>query len=332
MTEDRDFLFKFKTYMLKLLEQNHRTRIVHNINCDPISFSALLHFWIPMYMTGKLQSFFFPKYVDFTESNSLWMVKNKIALVGNCTLTNNRSRYSAIHLDPLTSSNYYQLFEEYLKGCRELIRIHDFPREMFEVMSRKFSKPGSAYLFAQGPFFASLPLDLLHKILQENDISGEIRDKSFKIHARWNAAIKSANTSITNKWIYNLDAIQTALSGDTVKYEVLSQMAGKEIYLATGDFKYHLKHVINLITNMPQIELALTATQPSLHLPAANFWFKSNTEIFVWPLEPFSCAVSSSEPTLLNGFESYCENLWFSIPRFHRDKSAVIAQLQNMIK
>jgi len=331
MIEDPDFLEEFRLSMLHLINRGHYIRIIHTIDRSPDSITSVLHFWIPMHMSGGLQSYYFSKYGDFTERNSIWMVEGEIALVGNSALNDGKDRYSAIVIDGISLYHYNNVFSNYIKECKPLTRVYSEPKEMFEIMKDVSSILEPAYLFSQIPLFTSLPSELLVRILSENGINGENFELCMSHHAKWNQAIDSGQQSFPTRWIHNIEAIQQALSLGPVKYDILSSLAGKEICLSKKDVSLHIKNIIRLLENHPNIELALANKQAGLHIPEINFWFKHNHGVFLWPLSKFKNAVSSTEPTLLSGFNAYCENIWHSIPRLNRDKKSVIARLYNLV-
>jgi hypothetical protein len=331
MVEDPDFLDEFKSKMLHLIKRGHYVRIIHTIDRSPDSITSVLNFWIPMHMSGGLQSYYFPKYVDFTERNSIWMVEGEIALVGNSALNDGKDRYSAIVMDAISLYHYNNVFSNYIKECKPLTSVYREPKEMFEIMKDISGIPEPAYLFSQTPLFTSLPSKLLVRILSESGINGENYELCMSHHAKWNQAIDSGQQSFPTRWVHNIEAIQQALSLGPVKYNILSSLAGKEIYLSKKDVSLHIKNIIRLLENHSRIELALTNKQAGLHIPEINFWLKHNYGVFLWPLSQFKNAVSSTEPTLLSGFNAYCENIWHSIPRLNRDKKSVIERLYNLV-
>ncbi|MEN6351442.1 MAG: hypothetical protein ABFD08_18880 [Syntrophomonas sp.] len=331
MTEDQSFLSRFKEYMLMLLKRNHQISIIHTIDRNPISIMSVLNFWIPIHMTGRLRSYYFPKYVDFTERNFLWMVKGYIAMLGNSCQNDGKNCYSVIYTDSWTLHQYDLLFKSYLQECRPLTSSHHKQMEVFQLINFMSGKPEPAYLISQQPVLASLPAGLLRKVLVNNTVGEDGCNLCMKIHTKWNHVNTSGNSNITTKWIHDFDSINNALAGQETQYELLSQLAGKEVYLSREEVKFHLKNVIHLLESHNNIELALTSPLMGLNHPEANFWLKHNTGIFIWPLIPFRHAVSFSEPTILNAFYNYCEDLWQSIPRLNRDKKRVIDKLSKLI-
>jgi hypothetical protein len=61
-----------------------------------------------------------------------------------------------------------------------------------------------------------------------------------------------------------------------------------------------------------------------------NLWLRDSDMVFAWSKElPYAAAVS--EPTVVEAFHRYYDELWESVPRVNRDPARVIAELLKLI-
>ncbi|MDD2496218.1 MAG: transcriptional regulator, partial [Tissierellia bacterium] len=64
MTADRDFAVKWAQLMIGVLSKGNKIKIIHTISRDLDEMLNAIQQWIPMYMTGLIEPYYYPKKRD----------------------------------------------------------------------------------------------------------------------------------------------------------------------------------------------------------------------------------------------------------------------------
>jgi hypothetical protein len=64
MTADQTFASKWASLMVQLLSKGNRIKIIHTVSRDLDEMLNAIRQWMPLYMTGLIEPYFYPKKRD----------------------------------------------------------------------------------------------------------------------------------------------------------------------------------------------------------------------------------------------------------------------------
>lgn len=335
MTEDKAFLKLWESKLTQLLKKDHQIKIVHSVDRQIETLSNIIRQWLPLHMTGKIESYYYPKYSDFPLKTTLYIIKNHLAVVGfDADNTDKNNRYTSFFYDKVTVKQYTLIFEKLLGECRPLIESY-LKKEFDKVPIRIFGsgiKKENSYLYADVPMFLTMSEELLIEVLTKNMIKTETINQCIFYHQQINSNFKNNIITTINRHIYDLDKLEKLACQDNVIYNELSYITGKKISVSKELFNRHIELLIARLNDYSNFEIALTSSTEEEQLVKVNFWIKQNKLLTAWPVDEINLVAFAKESTIINAFYHYYDAIWNSIPRVNRNHEFVKAKLLNLIK
>jgi hypothetical protein len=102
LIEDRDFLAVWQAKLAQLLQNRHKIRIIHWVDRSVDSLNSIIGYWLPLHLTGGIESWFFPKYSDSPFQTTLFILENDLAITGMSSPNLKDHRYTAMFRDPVS--------------------------------------------------------------------------------------------------------------------------------------------------------------------------------------------------------------------------------------
>lgn len=149
--EDETFARVWASLMGRLIQNGSRIKIIHSIGRDANEMWEAVRKWLPLYMTGAIQPFYYPRLRDGLLHRSLFIAVGRSAL---CSVsTSGQTADSMIQLlrDRNAVKSMEQEFTAYLKLCRPLMEIV-LPSE-----ERGLERLLRAFVSAPGDLLVSFP-------------------------------------------------------------------------------------------------------------------------------------------------------------------------------
>jgi transcriptional regulator with XRE-family HTH domain len=184
LTSDTDFSQKWSILMVAVLLKKNPIRIIHNIDRSLPEMLAAIENWLPLYMTGMITSFYCKRAVDNRFSHTLFVAPSLAAI--NATLvagTENSGKYQYITSEE--NITYYETqFNALMDVSKPLVKVfigeniadyHFYLGEMAKYEGKTMKILSSLSL-------ATMPKNLLEKILIRNEVSQTDRDKILLLH------------------------------------------------------------------------------------------------------------------------------------------------------
>jgi len=335
MTEDKIFLQLWESKLAQLLKKDHRIKIVHSVDRQIETLSNIIKQWLPLHMTGKIESYYYPKYSDFPLKTTLYIIKNHLVVVGfDADNTDKSSRYTSLFYDKVTVKQYTLVFEKLIGECRPLIESYlkkgsdKVPIRIFESGIKK----ENSYLFAEAPMFLTMSKELLVEVLTKNLVKAEIINQCILYHQQINSNFKNNIVTTINRHIYDLDKLERLACQEYIINYELSYIIGKKILVPKELFSRHIELLIARLNDYSNYEIALISSIEEDQLVKVNFWIKQNKLLTAWPVDEINLVAFAKEPTIINAFYHYYDSLWNSIPRINRNHEWVRTKLLNLIK
>lgn len=311
LVEDPFFLEEWKEKLALVLADRHKIEIIHWVDRSVDSLSEIIGRWLPLHLTGGIQSWFLPRYADDPFQTTYFIVEDALVVVGMAGDNPSCERYTAMFGDPITVKQYQGIFAAYKAKCRPLIEVDDLAYHRFAAQAAS-----RAYLSWDLPPMAAMSQDLLRKILAKSNIGEDRVSHCLKCH--------ELMLNTPSRHLCNRDGLRQALEQNQVNYRELSLLAGQPIKAAREDVREHVDELIQRLRTDASLEVALFSAKDLTH-PPINLWLQD--ELIVAWSKDYPFAASVSEATVVSAFFKYYEDIWQSIPRINRERNWVIQEL-----
>lgn len=332
ITEDEDFILQLKQLLAELVGRRHRIKIIHTVNRDISQITTMINHWIPMHLTGQVESFYHPRYEEPALLKSVFIYPGKIALLAFSTPTS-ESEYSFCFEDKTVLNLLEIYYCSYLAQCRPLIRgfsgneILDIPAEVIGSQVR----PGYFYTLRDSLLLHLMPPDLFARIMERSDLSRPEKARRIQLQRHYAQLFQQSVKLNRFREICPLAAIDLLVGENacvclSCKYLLLDriEMTGEEL-------REYLTCIIAALEEYENYELVLFNSRPPLIPEDISLYFKEDYYAMVSTTVGLPYAIEISEANILFAFEDYFEEIYEQIPVNNRNKSWVIKKLKKRI-
>jgi len=184
LIEDRDFLAVWQDRLIQLLKKKHKIKIIHWVDRNVNRLNSIIRHWLPLHLTGGIESWFFPKYSNSPFQATLFILENDLVITGMSSPNPKDHRYTAVFRDPATIKQCQWMFSTYLCDCHPLIEV--CPKTKMKRMLGKTTGTihtgETAYLIWEPLSFLTISKDLLTGILARNNLEDHLLKECQEYH------------------------------------------------------------------------------------------------------------------------------------------------------
>lgn len=166
MLEKKEFSRIWGAMFSDCLKKGSKVTIIHNLSRNLDELIESLIRWLPVYMTGKISPYYFPRKRDGIFERTLFIAEDLAAISSNA-LTHNSDGMLNLYLKDRDAVAALELeFDRYLELCRPLMNIvnDNFASEYPKLYQEVLSGGGDIYYRGAYPSFISLPESLALEI------------------------------------------------------------------------------------------------------------------------------------------------------------------------
>lgn len=336
LLEDTGFLRTWREKLTQVIQRGDHITIIHTVDRDAKDIAPIVSHWLPLHLSGRIQSYFQPQYIDTPGKSTCFLLQDTAVITGTAISGGKTPRYTAYFTDPDTLANQQAMFAALLAQCRPLLTA--FPTSPSGSVLERFleasQRPYDTILFSPTPTIATMPEETLREVLRANHVREEGAQACLRLHQATYVAVASARPNCRIRHLYDLAATeQLMLQGESLVDPYLSLLAEKEVHVSRHQLKSHLQHIVFLLNNVSNYEVGLVSRTDTSTLRGITVWIKENELVGAStpvPQKHGHFAVLAEEPTVVNSFYHYFTDLWHAIPRVDRSKPGVVARLTRM--
>lgn len=293
----------------------------HHLN----TYVKSLRYWLPMYITGQVKVFYYPRVRDHLYQNSLIVIPQHCVLAVNGITQNNHNHISIFSTDPKLIEAYTMQYQDYLSLCREAIITHNDVRDFYNCLGEVFSKQGMILNKVYPLSANTLPKECLEQCIRSTNHIGW--KKTFQLFLdeipRFEDKLKN-NVYID---ISHLSSVEDIREGKVPIASPFKTIDEHPCY----SVETYILHLENILRLMDQYE---------------NYYFVPTTEIrddynLVVNEEGIALLIKNSPPTLMleihrpelvNACKEHLMRMAEQVGDSGIDRNKIKFQLQNLIK
>lgn len=247
MTEDPAFTQRWAELMIRVLSRGNRIKIIHTISRDLDEMLNAISQWMPLYMSGSIEPYFYPKKRDGVFKRTLFIAPETAAVISSSVGNQVSVAANVLYRDRNAVASFAEEFLQYLRLCRPLMRIFTVQEqeECYATLAEFERGQADTLIKTESLSLLTMPEILLAQILKRSGIdeSGkasihEIRRQVFLDNLQSNRFTE----------IISLPDIETVKSG-TVKISMSDMLGGGAVYYTPEEFAAHLEHILALLAS-----------------------------------------------------------------------------------
>ncbi len=123
MTDDPQFARQWADLMLNVLAKGHQLKIIHTVSRDLDEMLSAISQWMPLYISGSIEPYFYPKKRDGIFRNTLFIAHDTAALVSSSVGNQTKRAANLLLREPSAVKAYEEQFLNYQNLCLPLMSI-----------------------------------------------------------------------------------------------------------------------------------------------------------------------------------------------------------------
>lgn len=314
MTEDAGFRLSWMALMRECVMHGIRIRIVHNINRNTEEMINAINSWLPLYMSGMIESFYCTRQNDNRFSTTIFLCPGQACIWGVHTVGNEDKCLYRYDTDEKILAALKEDYKKLLEMSKQLVWIYNAPEEERNIYV------GDSGITAVGGTLslATMPESVINSMIARAGLDERTRNA---VISEWETKRLFFNEILTGGVIH--ECIVMAKRSDLSGGAVAADIKAADLMYTQEEYAQHIKSVIALSENNsnyrfialpeePFTNIGIVASENAVLItrllaPQTTFVFfhPSMCEAFSWYTNSLKEQYRQDKITLRRRLESY---------------------------
>ena len=295
LVEDPAFRLKWASLMMACVAKGIRIRIIHNLDRNPAEMIDAILSWLPLYLSGGIESFYCTRQKDSRFSHTLFLAPGSACIEAFHVAgqeEHGRYRYDT---EPALLNCARITFDALLAESKRLVWIYRNAEEELP-----FGEQGDLTVIGTVLSLATMPEGTLRAMLSRSDAAPEAKKAAF---ALWHSRSRMLQNRLENSTVYEF----LPLAGDEQLYagEVWNDLAGIPLAYTPAEYADHIRQLLTLVENAPNYQFCPLPEPSFPHIRIAI----ARDAVKVTRLSDPRITFMISHPAIRDAFLAYAEQL-----------------------
>ncbi len=334
VSEDTNFYNLWTQLLRKIVEKGHQITLIHVVNRRVNEIMAMLSYWMPLHMSGRMNSYYYPRYGDRRIRQTFLIVKGESALFSNTIGDFSGNDLTYRFDDPVTVEQNMRLFMVHLSQCRPLFNIfkRDGIKAFFEQHSELNKKAGATFSIQHHFNSRLLPFEIMKtRLLTLPVVSNDVKILDLLENHQNEFFARLEHEMFIDIIPFSLLEMIEELGFCTLATDVFPDFP---IKLNKVDSLAWLKNIVAALAKYPNYELFFGPESLRIEDLKVSVTYKESSMAMFSPLgkskNPASVIVLC-ENNVLHSLSYYFDDFIQQIPSSLRNRHDVIARLERLI-
>ena len=263
LTDDRDFSARWGFLMSQFLSCGGKIKIIHTVNRDLDEMLSAISQWMPLYMSGSIEPYYYPKKRDGVFKRTLFIAPGVAAVVSSSVGNMAEQAANVLFRDKASVAAFEREICEYLNLCKPLMKIYTAKDEKAYLSTLlDFEKEPSDSIIKTGSLsLLTMPEKVASSILLRN--AGMNRSFFDYLRKRTELFEKSIRSSSFTEIIAMHD-VETVLTGG-IKVALSDMLNADTVYYTADEYISHLENLVVLLETYENFHVILTGSANEDH-------------------------------------------------------------------
>lgn len=259
MAADKDFAAKWADLMVRVLSKGIRITIIHTVSRDLDEMLNAIQQWMPLYMTGLIEPYYYPKKRDGLFKRTLFIAPGVSAVVSESIGSSIDHAVNLLIRNNDTISAYVEEFDIFLSQCKPLMRIFTLKHkdEYLNTLTEFEREESNSIIYTDSLSLLTMPDQVASSIMPR--IMSRIGVESSSISAYQRQRITFFEKNLLSKTFteiipsYDLETIKNG----KVKVSFSDMMNDSTVYYTREEYIGHLEYLVYLLENYGNFHIKL---------------------------------------------------------------------------
>lgn len=327
LTANREFTNKWAALMLQIVLRGNRIKIIHSVSRDLDEMLGGITHWMPLYMTGTIEPYFYPKKRDGIFKRTLFIAPGIAAVTSNSVGNMTNQAVNILHKDKAAIASFAEEYNQYLSLCKPLMRVFTVKdEEAYISYLLEFEKKRTNTIVQT----ESLSILTMPEVIAKSLVDRQHEDKSDLLnYHRIRTRIFEENIKYNNYIeVIKLPNIEDVI-GKKVKISFSDMLHGEAAYYTAEEYIEHLRNIIHLLESYENFHVQLIGQSPrNTYLVYA----KEDVGTLVARTTAPPVVLAINEDNLTAAFWDYLKDIIENKINKHAYKNESIKKIQNYIQ
>ena len=246
LTGNREFTLKWASLLSKVIANGNRIKIIHTVNRNLDEMLTAIKEWLPIYMTGSIEPYYYPKARDGVYRRTLFIAPDNVAISSSSIgdKTSNAANFYYTNINTIKA--LVEEFNNYLTLCRPLMKIFT-PANRTDYLSTltEFETEDSHSILRTDGFSSiTMPTSVTESILRP--LNHEAKDQLLAYHEMRIHNFEKNLEKYKFTEIITIPDIETIRKGE-MKIGFSDMLGENQLYYTPTEFIAHVQNVLRLL-------------------------------------------------------------------------------------
>jgi hypothetical protein len=304
MTDSREFREKWSRLMNEAIIRGNKVKIIHTVSRNLDDMLSSVSLWMPLYMTGMVEPYYYPKKRDGVFKHTLFIAPDVAAVTSSSIDPMIRYAANLFIKNKEMINSYKEEFDQYFIRCKPLMRVFSPKYELafLSAMIELGKKPFNTIIKSESLSLITMPDEVAESILLRCGAGNPIGHINYLRMSPISLTESLRRNTYTE--IIRLPDVIEVLQGK-VRVAFTGMLCSEAFYQADEYIK-HLENIIHLLKTYDNYHVHLVKTIKEDNL---EFFAKEDTGVFIAKASQPPIAVSISENNMVSAFWDYLKSL-----------------------
>jgi len=327
LTSNAEFTAKWAALLFQLIMNGNKIKIIHTVNRSLDEMLTAIKEWLPIYMTGSIEPYYYPKARDGVFKRTLFIAPNTAAVASTSIGNKSENTANFLYTDKDIIRSLINEYYSYLSLCRPLMRIFTsknndgylFTLEEFET------EEANSILKASILSNITMPVSIADNIL--SSIENDTKEYILSYHKKRISNFEIRLNKHRHTEIIHLPDIKAAQQG-YIKVDFSDMLNDTQLFYTLKDFTAHLENVTRLMKAYDNYNVSVdTSLNPSEYM----LYVKEDVGILVAKITLPTVIFAINENNMTAAFWDYINTILGKITKGKLQKKQTIAKLEEFI-
>lgn len=328
LVEDPRFVKNWSMFLTKIATKGNNIRIIHTVSRNLDEMLSAINQWLPLYMTGAIEPYYYPKKRDGIFQKTLFIAPNTAAVISSSVGQNINNTANFLFKDKKTILALVNEFNDYFSLCKPLMKIftQTKTREFFNTLLEFEGENSRAINMSDTLSTVTIPLEVYKSIFDRAKIypkdnvleTLELRIRIFEDRLK--------NNEFTE--IIEIPDFEKIIS-QKVKIASANMFSDVQYFYTPWEFLLHLENLIRLLKNYENFQVVL---KPNLDTSGFMLYVKEDLGVLIAKTSFPAVMFVINEDNLTAAFWDYAklaiEDYYRPLPK----KSDTINMLEEIVE
>ncbi len=323
LLDDLSFSLKWANLLARVVGQGNRIKIIHTVSRNLNEMLEALTKWMPLYMTGAIDPYYYPKKRDGIFKRTLFIAPKNVAVTSTSIEPMTKQAVNIVLKDADAIDALTEELKSYLSLCKPLMRIFTDKDKLhyLETLEEFEREPADAIIRTGHLSLATMPFAVAEAIASRSAVLDQKELKEYFLKRK-----EGFEHSLYQNRFYEIIRLPelTTIQEGRVKVQIPGISESFILQYRPEEYRMHLENIILLLQNFENYQISL---QKNLTEDGFRLYSKEDLGTIVVKTTPPHAIFAINESNMTAAFWDYLNMLYYENKP---NKKRVIKELQDL--